>query len=81
MKQMQEALEKAKAEEERLRAEEEAKLRAIEEAERKRQEKVGCLFGKQLKSLFARSKLPTKCKAKPKFGIPVSVGISIIAKD
>ena len=42
IKQMQEALEKAKLEQERLRQEEEAKQRALEEAENKRLEKV-CL--------------------------------------
>lgn len=40
IKQMQEALEKAKLEQERLRQEEEAKQKALEEAENKRLEKV-----------------------------------------
>ena len=46
IKQMQEALEKAKLEQERLRQEEEAKIKALEEAENRRLEKVSyiCLL-------------------------------------
>ena len=44
MKQMQEQLEKLKAEEERRKQEEEEKQRALEEAENRRLEKVSCLL-------------------------------------
>ena len=44
VKQMQEQLEKLKAEEERRKQEEEEKQRALEEAENRRLEKVSCLL-------------------------------------